>query len=53
MKVKDCYKDGICPDCSEDIAEDMTDGGECANCGHVFWLEYPDMDRYDGGMSFI
>lgn len=34
--IKDNYHYGECPDCGDDIPEDMVDGGECDNCGHVF-----------------
>jgi len=29
--------DGTCPDCGEDIPEDVKSGQECLNCGHVFY----------------
>jgi len=35
--LRDDYPGGECPDCNEPITEDMVNGGECANCGHVFW----------------
>ncbi len=38
-KVKESYEDGICPDCSEDILNDVVEGDECSNCGHVFTEE--------------
>ena len=37
--IKDSYPDGICPDCSLDIPDNMVDGGECINCGHIFYSE--------------
>jgi len=37
--VKNSYKDGVCPDCNENIPEDMdTEGDACSNCGHVFYV---------------
>ncbi len=36
-KVKNSYEDGVCPDCQEDIPDDIVEGGECSNCGHVFY----------------
>ena len=38
--IKDCYTDQECPDCGDPIPDDMVDGGECKNCGHVFYDEY-------------
>jgi hypothetical protein len=35
--VKAQYDNGACPDCGESIPDDVVDGGECKNCGHVFW----------------
>ena len=35
--IKDDHHNGVCPDCQYHIPFDMTDGGECANCGHVFY----------------
>jgi len=32
---------GECPDCFDDIPPETPDGGECSNCGHVFWLLDP------------
>lgn len=31
--------EGRCPDCFDDIPVDMEEGGECENCGHVFYLK--------------
>jgi len=50
-RVKDAYEDGICPDCGQDIPDDVEEGEGCKNCGHVFWSddEYgDDCDDYDG-----
>jgi len=44
-KIKDAYVLGICPDCQVPIPDDIVEGGECFNCGHVFWLNYPDDDK--------
>lgn len=38
--VKDSYEDGICPDCSEGIPDNIEEGISCINCGHVFWKEH-------------
>jgi len=38
------YDNDICPDCGENIPFDAVEGSECSNCGHVFWLEYPNSD---------
>ena len=40
--IKDDYDNGECPDCYEDIPDDMVEGGECENCGHVFYSEVND-----------
>lgn len=37
--VKDAYPDGVCPDCGEDIPDDVEDGEVCVNCGHTFTHE--------------
>ncbi len=34
--MKDEYPEGKCPDCFEQIPEDMNDGDKCPNCGHIF-----------------
>lgn len=39
LSVKDAYPDGVCPDCGEDIPDDVEDGEECTNCGHTFTHE--------------
>ena len=38
-KVKDSYEDGICPDCNENIPDNVVEGDSCKNCGHVFYKE--------------
>jgi ribosomal protein S27AE len=44
--VKDCYPEGVCPDCGTDIPDDTVEGEECenGNCGHVFVAEHEDDD---------
>lgn len=44
--VKDSYEDGLCPDCQDEIPDDVQDGDSCKNCGHVFW-ENDEEDLYD------
>lgn len=43
--VKASYPDGECPDCGEDIPDDVANGEACANCGHVFCIETEDDDE--------
>jgi DNA-directed RNA polymerase subunit RPC12/RpoP len=42
--MRENYENGECPDCGEEIPDDMPEGGECANCGHVFHLPQEDDD---------
>lgn len=35
--IKDSYENGECPDCGEDIPDDVSNGDECSNCSHVFY----------------
>ena len=35
--IKNNYDGGACPDCSEDIPDDVETGDACSNCGHVFY----------------
>jgi hypothetical protein len=35
--IVDSYEDGVCPDCGEPIPQDVEEGSECVNCGHVFY----------------
>ena len=35
--IMEQYVDQECPDCGEPIPEDIGDGEECINCGHVFY----------------
>jgi hypothetical protein len=41
--IVDSYEGGLCPDCSELIPQDVEEGEECANCGHVFYSEERDL----------
>jgi len=41
------YEDGKCPDCGDNIPDTMVDGGECANCGHVFYAPESDSERIE------
>ena len=34
--IKASYEDGECPDCGEQIPNDVKEGQECKNCDHVF-----------------
>jgi len=36
MTIKDNYPNGECPDCNEPIPDNIAEGQECFNCGHVF-----------------
>ena len=40
--VKWAYEDGVCPECGEDIPDDIADGQGCAYCTHVFYYARPD-----------
>lgn len=35
--ISSYYKDGLCPDCQEEIDVTYEEGDQCPNCGHVFW----------------
>lgn len=35
-EVKRAYDDGICPDCGEEIPDDVAEGDACKNCRYVF-----------------
>lgn len=37
--IKDSYEGGVCPDCQENIPDDVMEGQECDNCGHVFYAQ--------------
>jgi len=39
--IKMSYDDGLCPDCNLEIPDDVVEGQECQNCGHVFNEEMP------------
>ena len=48
--IKKSYDYGICPDCSEDIPNDVDTGDGCSNCGHAF---YASVDwRHDSGKGY-
>lgn len=49
--IKDSYPNGICPDCGNDIPDDVVSGQECAECGHVFTEERPNDDQPDESMD--
>lgn len=36
-KLADNYENGVCPDCGEPITDEMVNGAECDNCGHIFY----------------
>jgi hypothetical protein len=38
-KIKDEYEDGVCPDCQQEIPDDVVEGEACSNCEHVFSYE--------------
>ena len=46
-RIKAAYEDGVCPDCGEDISNDVVEGDACHNCGHVFYPDYEDDDYTD------
>lgn len=46
--VKNSYQYGICPDCGEEIPDDIAEGEECSNCGHVFYEEKEEDPDPDG-----
>jgi len=37
MTIKNNYPNGECPDCYENIPDDVSHGDGCSNCGHVFY----------------
>ena len=37
--IKNSYPNGQCPDCGEEIPDDVVDEQSCENCGHVFFEE--------------
>ncbi len=43
--IKDSYEDGICPDCGEEIPDDVVEGQACENCEHAFYEYIPDPVR--------
>jgi len=44
--IKLSYNDGICPDCGDEIPDDVVEGQGCTNCGHAFYEEmnYKDLE---------
>jgi len=42
--VKAAYEDGVCPDCGNEIPDDVADGQCCSKCTHVFYYPRPDDD---------
>ncbi len=48
--IKEAYHNGECPDCGDEIPDDVQEGQECANCGHVFCAERSD-DEPDDSMD--
>ncbi len=42
--VKNSYPKGECPDCYDEIPDDVVEGQECAGCGHAFFSERKDDD---------
>ena len=34
--ISSYYEDGCCPDCGNEISNDVVAGDSCFNCGHVF-----------------
>src|SRR6185437_3380139 len=38
-RIKLSYDESKCPDCQERIPSDIVEGGECGNCGHVFYSQ--------------
>ena len=44
--IKDSYEKGECPDCGEDIPNDVSNGDGCSNCSHGFYSPVkPEMDE--------
>ena len=39
-KVKISYENVQCPNCGDTIPDDVEEGDECENCGHVIDLEH-------------
>jgi hypothetical protein len=42
LLIIDNYDNGKCPDCDWKIRKDVVEGGECRNCGHVFYSSNED-----------
>jgi hypothetical protein len=45
-EIHACYKNGLCPECSEKIPENVTEGDFCQNCSHEFSV-YESQDILD------
>ena len=45
--IKNSYSEGVCPDCVENIPDDVSSGDACRNygCGHVFYAPVDDTDE--------
>ena len=37
--VKDAYEYGDCPDCGQEIPNNVEEGQSCSNCTHVFYSQ--------------
>jgi len=37
--VRAAYRNSECPDCGEPLPENVQEGDECGNCGHVYFNE--------------
>jgi hypothetical protein len=46
-KIKSQFQDGNCPDCGLPIPDGIVDGGDCLNCGHVFYVEVRSCDELE------
>ena len=42
--IKNSYPNGECPDCGEEIPNNVVDGENCSNCEHVFCNQIEDDD---------
>ena len=43
--IKNNYNEGVCPDCIENIPDDVSSGDACRNCGHVFYAPVDDTNE--------
>ena len=46
--IKESYPLGECPDCGQDIPDNVEAGQACTNCEHVFGEPAPNDDPMDG-----